>query len=252
MKNLVGERRAIASAVLAFYAFFYLLLSLAAPAGLGPMCAALASVYGLAFFGLVAGYFWARWYASGVLLFGVAEGAMGLWQLGAEPVVMFLLATHGLAALLLWGSAMSDAFDGQDSWRRRFSMDESAANRLGNAVTRVGVSLPMVLIYALAPKNPSEMALLSLALVGAGTWGLMRMRTWGLLSLGAGAAVLATSALLQPQAIAPSGAGLTSIPAVAPLLAVVLLSCAVAPFVPALARALFRPVRATPAAPAAR
>ncbi|HWU90913.1 MAG TPA: hypothetical protein VN253_26790, partial [Kofleriaceae bacterium] len=81
--KLVGERRALAAAVMVFY---FLLYSLFAVLGVIPeltkALAALAGVYGLAFFALVAGYFWARWYAVGVGLYGVITAAVGMWQLG--------------------------------------------------------------------------------------------------------------------------------------------------------------------------
>jgi hypothetical protein len=77
--KLVGERRALAAVVFALYALFYFVLAIgqAAP-DLSPALYALCGVYGLAFFALVAGYFWARWYAVGVGLYGVIVGVIGL------------------------------------------------------------------------------------------------------------------------------------------------------------------------------
>ena len=82
---------------------------------------------------------------------------------------------------------MSAPYDGQTAWRERFHMDEHAVQRLGRSVIRAGVSLPMVLIYGLAPKPPAMMALSvgALLLVGVGMVALIRMRTWGVLALGA-------------------------------------------------------------------
>ena len=51
MKALVGERRAIAAAVFSFYGFIYLLMAFMAPPEVGPMMMAMASLYGVAFFG---------------------------------------------------------------------------------------------------------------------------------------------------------------------------------------------------------
>jgi hypothetical protein len=199
MKRLVGERKALAAAVLAFYGFLYTLIALmGAPGGLGAMVAALASVYGLAFFGLVAGYFWARWFAVGVALFGVIQGALGLWQLGPEPLVLFMLITHGIAAAFLYGEAMAAAFDGQKAWRERLSMDDNAANRLGNAVTRLGVSLPMVLIWALAPK-PNGLAFAAAGLAVLATAGLLRMRTWGVFAMIGSAFLAAGAGVMSPS-----------------------------------------------------
>ena len=72
-------------------------------------------------------------------------------------------------------------------------MDENAVNRLGKAVTRAGASLPYLVIAGLAPKEGSGEALTALALVFGivGFAGLVRMRTWGLLALGATAGLLA-------------------------------------------------------------
>jgi hypothetical protein len=66
-------------------------------------------------------------------------------------------------------------------------MDEHAVQRLGRSVIRAGVSLPMVLIYGLAPKQPAAMALSLAAFVvaGLGLHALVKMRTWGVLAIGA-------------------------------------------------------------------
>jgi len=150
--KLVGERRAIAAIILAFYFIMYLANALLAGGPLAPALYALAGVYGLAAFSLISGYFWARWYAVGVSLFGVIVGAVGLWQVGFDEQVVFIGGTHLVATMLLWGSAMSQSYDGQTAWRERFHMDDNAVQRLGKAVIRAGVSLPFVLLYALAPK----------------------------------------------------------------------------------------------------
>ena len=199
MKRLVGERKALAAAVLAFYGFLYTLLALAGPPqGLGRVIASLAGVYGLAFFGLVAGYFWARWFAVGVSLFGIIEGALGIWQMGLEPLVLFILITHGIAALFLWGDAMAEVFDGQRAWRTKLSMDDHSVNRLGNAVTRLGVSLPMVLIWALSPRA-GGLALGAAGLVMLAVAGIFRLRTWAVMAM-----VGAAGLLIGSIAVAPS------------------------------------------------
>src|SRR5689334_18385500 len=108
MKRFVGERRAIAAAILAFYGFVYMLIALLnPPPGWEKAIAAMALVYGLGFFGVVAGYFWARWYAIGLGLYGVITTAVSLWQFGPEPVFMFIGGTHGAVALMLWGDGVS-------------------------------------------------------------------------------------------------------------------------------------------------
>ena len=193
--RFLGERRALAASVFAFF-FVYLtliLLSPDVPGQMKPMFWGLASVYGLAFFGLVAGYFWARWYAVGVGLWGVILGALLLWQGGVHPVFLFVGGSHLAATLLLWGNGMSEAFDGKTVWREKFHMDENAVNRLGKSVIRAGVSLPFVLLYALQPKTGTVDlvgSLAALALTGLGLRGLIKLRTWGLMALGAAGVIM--------------------------------------------------------------
>ncbi len=177
MNRFVGERRALASAVLVFYAGVYGLMALsgALPPEWTNAFTAMGGVYGLAFFSLCAGYFWARWFALGVALSGVITGVVSLWQIGPEPVLLFVGGTHLAATLLLWGQAMAAPFDGQTAWRQRFHIDEHAAQRLGKAIIRAGVSLPYILLYALAPK-PDAAQLAVLALTGIGMIGLLRLR----------------------------------------------------------------------------
>jgi len=165
--KLVGERRALAAAIMAFY---FLLYGVMAVSQLAPdftkAFAAIAGVYGLAFFALVAGYFWARWFGVGVGLYGVITAAVGIWQLGAEPILLFIGGTHLAAALFLWGEAMSVSYDGQSAWREKFHMDDSAVQRLGRSVIRAGVSLPFILLYAFMPRpEPAAMAVSVVAMV---------------------------------------------------------------------------------------
>jgi hypothetical protein len=194
--KLVGERRALAAAIMVFYFLFY---GVIAYSQLIPeftkAFAAIAGVYGLAFFALVAGYFWARWYAVGVGLYGVITAAIGMWQIGAEPVLVFVGATHLAATLFLWGEAMSVPYDGQDEWRKKFHMDENAVERLGRSVIRAGVSLPFILLYAFAPKPEGAAMILpfaTLVLVLFGIRGLVQLKTWGVLALGAAGALMLT------------------------------------------------------------
>jgi hypothetical protein len=223
--KLVGERRALASAVMAFYFLLYFVMAwqqVAPP--LTKALAALAGVYGLAFFSLVAGYFWARWYAVGVGLFGVITAAVGVWQLrAAEPVLLFLGGTHLAATLMLWGTTMSEPYDGQTAWREKFHMDDNAVQRLGRSVIRAGVSLPFVLLYALGPKEPASLlaALVALCLTGLGIRALVRLKSWGVLALGAAGFVLTAMAgvdLFQGDGnvVLPAIAGLLLIAAAVP------------------------------------
>jgi hypothetical protein len=152
--KLVGERRAVAALVLVFYGLMLGLQALlgGVPPEMRAAIGGLAGCYLVAFFGLVAGYFWARWFAMGVALFGVIGGAVALWQTGVDEMILFYGGTHLAAVLSLWGEGMAGPFDGQLAWRERFHIDDNARHRLGKAVIRAGVSLPMVILYALAPK----------------------------------------------------------------------------------------------------
>ncbi|MGE0868217.1 MAG: hypothetical protein AB7P03_06640 [Kofleriaceae bacterium] len=225
--KMVGERRAIAVAVMAFYGLLFMLTAFLSnlPPEQVPMMAAVGAVYVLAFFSLVAGYFWARWYAVGVSLFGLLLGALFLWQIGIHPVSVFVFGTHLLATLMLWGDTMAEPYDGQKAWRERFHMDESAVNRLGRSVIRAGVSLPMVLIYALQPKPNAALVvgLIALGLTGLGMHALVRLRTWGVVALGAAGTLLLSMSATQLAvgngafaAIGPGVAGSLLIVAIAP------------------------------------
>ncbi len=230
--KLIGERRAIAAAVFALYAFFYLAIGLAdLQPGFGKAYYAMGGVYGAAFFALVAGYFWARWFAMGVALSGVISGGVALWQLGAEPIVVFIAGTHLAATLMLSGSSMREPFEGQASWRKRLHMDDNAVIRLGRSVTRASISLPFILLYALAPK-PDDSAVsvwLAVAASALGLYGLVRMRSWGLLALLGATGAMAVSAFIAPSCSAMGmslvGTGLLAsalVPMVAPVAAALL------------------------------
>ncbi|MEO8702030.1 MAG: hypothetical protein ABI867_18435 [Kofleriaceae bacterium] len=236
--KLVGERRAIASAVFFFYFMVYMLLILLGfvPEPLVKAFVAIAGVYGLAFFSLVAGYFWARWYAVGVGLFGVILGAVGMWQEGAEPQIIFIGGTHLAATLMLWGETMSVPYDGQTAWREKFHMDDNAVQRLGRSVIRAGVSLPFVLLYALAPKQDVGSVVVSIAavcLTGLGIRALVKLKTWGVLAIGTAGILLTTLAGVD------LAAGSSQLMVLTPALAGLLLIAAAIPFVRPMARYAF-------------
>ena len=236
--KLVGERRALASAVFAFYFLVYallLLLGFVAPEA-GPMITGIAGVYGLAFFALVAGYFWARWYAVGVGLYGVITAAVGLWQASKDPaledmipILLFIGGTHLAATLMLWGNTMAGPYDGQTAWREKLHMDDNAVQRLGRSVIRAGVSLPFVLLYALMPKPEAAsmvLSLVALVLAGVGFRAVVQLRTWGVLAMGAAGALMVTLATTDlymgadvGYALRPALGGFLLIAAAVPFLA---------------------------------
>lgn len=230
----MGERRALAATVFAFWTLIYALLAFSAVVPeLSPMMAGIAGCYGLAFFAVVAGYFWARWYAVGVGLYGVITAAVGMWQIGAEPIVLFIGGTHLAATLLLWGNTMSHPFDGRLEWRERWHLDDSAVQRLGRSVIRAGVSLPFVIAYALAPKQDAATMVLALgtfALAGAGLRATVKLRTWGILAMGAAGAALLAAAGVEVAT------GSSMMIALRPAMAGALLVAAAVPFAPAILR----------------
>lgn len=227
---LVGERKAVASAILALYALLLFFVSLVSPEpALVPFLMALAATYGLAFFAVVAGYFWARWFAIGLGLYGLSTGVLAIWQIGPEPVMLFYALTHGAVSILLWGPRVAAQFDGRADWRERFHMDENATHRLGRAIIRVGLTLPFLLAYGLAPREGAGEMMLALGavgLAGAGIWALLRLRSWGVLAMLAGAAAIAITA---PVTAAPLS--IASDVAASGLLGSVLLVAAAAPFI---------------------
>lgn len=240
--KLVGERRALAAIVFAFYFLVYAMLVMLGfvQPGAEAFMTGIAGVYGLAFFALVAGYFWARWYAVGVGLYGVMMAAVGLWQArgnpaleDAVPLLMFVGITHLAAALLLWGNAMSEPYDGQTAWRERFHMDDSAVQRLGRSVIRAGASLPLVIAYGLAPKPDTAstiLAFLAFGLTAAGFRAMVRARTWGVLAVGA------AGGLLMALAATDLAMGSTALYALRPALGGALLLSATVPFFAPIAR----------------
>jgi len=245
MQTLKGERKALSAAVLGFYAFVFLIASLTPPPGWGPCFGALAGVYGLGFFALVAGYFWARWFVIGIGISGFISGVVSVLQIGMEPVLLFYGGTHLAASLALWGEGMSSLFDGRNEWRDRFHMDENATNRLGKAVIRAGISLPFVVMYALAPREGAAVgwtAAGGAVLAGVGIWALVRLRTWGLLAMGGAAAALLAAASEGPALSAQTNGYALNLSALGVVGALLLLA-AVAPFAAPFVRRLRSPDR---------
>ncbi len=245
---LVGERKACGAAVLAFFTSIFTINALAGPPNLAPLFGGLAAIYGIAFFGLVAGWFWARWYATGVAFSGLAMAAMLGFQIGLDPIVWIWGGAHAVILACLLGAGPASAFDARTDWRSRWRMDDQAANRLGKAVQRAGASLPYLVMAGLAPKQSmggtaAFAAVAALVLGVAGLRALVRMRSWGVLAMG-GAALLSmvaaastVSVLMPAAAVAQSGVAHTGYPIAAAIwsgagvLATVLLIGACAPFV---------------------
>lgn len=192
---LARERRAVAAAIFAAYGLLLGLLTLADTpfrAFLGTM----AATYALGFFGLVAGYFWARWLARGIALSGALTATTFVFMGGPDPVTIGLALTHGLAALALSGRGIAALFDGRPEWREAFSIDDQGARRIGVIFENLGLTMPFAAYYAFFPRGGALVAELGagvgLALVALGIVGLSRMRTWGWLAGVAGAITFAS------------------------------------------------------------
>ena len=243
MGRLTGERRALAAAVLAFYGFLYLIVGMTAPSEWTAAFAGMALVYGIGFFSVVAGYFWARWYSIGVGMSGLITAVFSIVQIGMEPVLVFYGATHAFVSLALWGNGMSLAFDGRKEWRERFHLDENSTHKLGKSVIRLGISLPYVILYALAPRDGAGEALLA-ALAGAvavsGLFGMLRLRGWGVVALAGGTLLVGLSLIGQPceSAVAAFGNGYAINVGAAGFAAVVAMTAALAPLARPVARYL--------------
>lgn len=188
--RLLGERRALAAFGLVVFGVLYLMNALLAPGPLVPLFTGLAILYLVGFFGVVAGWFWARWYAMGLGQSGVTMAALMAWQIGLEPVVIIWGVIHALVVACMFGHGQETSFEGRQDWRARFSMDEASVDKLGKTVNRAAMSLPYLVMAGLAPRQGQSMAVFALAggalLLGVlGLRGIVRMRTAGVLAVGA-------------------------------------------------------------------
>jgi hypothetical protein len=129
---------------------------------------------------------------------------------------------------------MAAWFDGRLEWRTRFHLDEQSVERLGKSVTRAAMSLPFLLTWWLAPKNPGQGAMIvelaPFVLGAAGLWAIIRMRTWGVFALAGAGVTTAGLAITTPDSLALFG-----------LIPAALLAAAVAPFVRPIADHLSAP-----------
>jgi hypothetical protein len=209
-------RRAVSAFALSSFVFLYLfvalLLSLNGMPAWAPAFMGLAACYGVAFMGVTAEWFWGRWFAEGLgwsgFMIAVASLVMGgEWN----PILGAFGALHGLIVLMLAGKKMAARYDEQPAWRQRYAMDEFGVARLRKTVTRASASLPSVILWALGPKDPGEGALVTVALLSAGLltttgfWGVIRLRSWGLVTLAAAALVWLVPALVGHPALGHSG-----------------------------------------------
>lgn len=248
--KLEGPRVALALLPLGLFGTLYLLLTLLVEPGYGAPFGGLAMCYFMAFFALASGWFWARWFASGIGWAGAVMWLVLAVMLKPDPDVppeviaqmrvMFGICSglHAVVVVMLLGKKMAARFELQPEWRQHFGMDEYGVTRLGRAVTRASAALPGLIFMALTPRQPADALLLgAVGLSLAGLIALVRLRTWGLLALGAASAtVLVASPHLLSVPFLPGagGLGVTDLQIASPglplAMAVLLLSAAL-PFV---------------------
>lgn len=218
-----GPRRAAAALALSIFVVLYLFLAFNAPPGWGPAFAALGLCYLVAFFSVVSGWFWGRWFATGLGWSGLMVAGISLVMVGWAPALAVYGALHALVVLPLSGKSMAAQYDLQAGWRERYKMDELGVARLRKTITRSAASLPSLILWALGPKEGQGMwlSLAALGLAIVGLRGVVRLRTWGWLAVaGSAVAVVGADQLTSFSAFSLAG----------PRLATVLLVGAVLPF----------------------
>lgn len=240
--QLVGERRALALLILGFYTTIFFIIGLSMGGAWARCFYAMTGVYGLAFFSLASGWFWARWYTLGIGLSGITMAVIGLVTTGWNPALAIWGGMHLAIYLPLLGEGMADRFENKPEWRERYNMDEYGVERLKRAVKSAATSLPMLVFYTLAPKQDAAALAGILVLTGLGFIGLVRLRFWGVAALSAAmvwTAATASSAVSAPLPFFGEGQlQLAWVGAVAALA----LAVAISPFIGPAWRTLRRPI----------
>ena len=181
--HLLGERRALSLFMLGLSTTIFLLVALSMGGAWARCFYALAGVYGVGFFALAAGWFWARWYVMGISASGLTMAILGLvtagWNIG--------LAIWGGVHLAIWapllGEGQADHYENRPEWRERYGIDEYGVLRIKRAVKGAATALPTLVFYALAPREGQALGLALVAVAAVGFYGLVRMRFWGVAML---------------------------------------------------------------------
>jgi hypothetical protein len=199
--RLEKERVAVSLLSLSFFVVLYTFAALSSPPAWRPAFGALALCYGVAFLALASQWFWARWFASGLAWSGTTLGIVSLVMVGWHPILALYGGLHALVLGMLAGPNMAAHFEMQAPWRERYAMDEFAVARLRRVVTRASTALPSLILWALAPREGQGAWLISGLAMGcdlAGLAGILRLRTWGVLSLGVSAFLTLMGAVSMP------------------------------------------------------
>jgi hypothetical protein len=179
---MVGLRRAIALLILGFYVTQFAMTAWLGPDELFACYLGMSLCYGLAFIGLAAQWFWARWFAMGVGNFG-ALLLLVLFKIGPEPIIAFVGISHLVISLCLTGEGMAAHYEHSEETAEKWNFQEESLALMRRAVKSAGSTLPFLILYALAPRGE----MLNYLLLGTGLlglFGLLRNRTWSLFVLG--------------------------------------------------------------------
>lgn len=185
---MVGIRRAISLLLLSLFFWNFVLTALLGPDNVYACFVGLSIVYGLAFVGVAAEWFWARWFAIGIGNFGSLT-LLSLLQTGMEPTILVFGVSHLIVALFLGGEGMAARYEHSEATAERWNFQEESLILMRRAIKSAGMSLPLLILYTLAPA-PEALHLVALAAGVTGVVGLLRGRTWGLLAM-AGAGLIA-------------------------------------------------------------
>ncbi len=180
---MIGIRRAVALLILSFYVTQFAMTAWLGPDEYFACYLGLALCYTLAFVGLAAEWFWARWFAIGVGNFGSLL-LLVLFKVGMEPIIAFIGLTHLAVAVLLSGEGMASRYEHSEATVERWHFQEESLALMRRAVKSAGSTIPFLILYGLAPR-PELLQLSVLGLGVAGLVGLLRARMWGVLALGA-------------------------------------------------------------------
>ncbi len=198
---MVGLRRALALLILGFYVTQFAMTALLGPDELFAAFTGLALCYGLAFVGLGAEWFWARWFAMGVGNFG-SLALLLLFQMGFEPTIAFFGFTHLAVSVLLIGEGMAAHYEHSERAKERWNLQDDSLALMRRAIKSAGSTIPFLILYGLAPRG-ALLATGALVLGVAGLIGLLRGKTWSIFAM-AGAGTLALIdglALLGPATV---------------------------------------------------
>lgn len=176
---MVGVRKALVLLILGFFCSQLAMVALLGPSETLVLYLGLALCYGIAFFGLAAEWFWARWFAMGIGNFGSVFLLLML-QMGFEPILAFFGGSHALVAVMLMGEGMASRYEYSEHTKERWNFQDESLVLMRRAFKSAGSTLPLLVLYFFAPKPEAiTVALLGLAVLAS--VGLARGKTWSLL-----------------------------------------------------------------------